>query len=429
MKSIKTIRVKMWGTIVGYLHQDDNGMVGFQYDEEFLKSNIEISPVKMPLSAVTYSFPSLSERTFHGLPGMVADSLPDKFGNIVIRRYLERQGRTADSLSVIEKLCYTGKRGMGALEYEPAQELAVSDEAIELDALTKLASEILSEKEQIHLIENDKLIAQLMECGSSVGGARAKALIAWNPETREIRSGQINAGDGFEYWLLKFDNIRNNKDKDSTPDDGEYTRIEYAYYLMALDAGIEMSECRLYEENGSAHFMTKRFDRKGKKSEKLHMQSLCALAHMDFNSPREYSYEEAFAVMKQMKLPYSNFVQLFTRMVFNEYARNFDDHTKNISFLMNKKGEWSLSPAYDVTFSYRKDSIWVNAHQMLINGKADNITTDDILKVAEKAGIKKSEALKITEQVKASVHKWEDFAVKAGLSEQGTKRIKAFLDI
>lgn len=419
----------MWGTAVGYLHQDDNGMVGFQYDEEFLKSNIEISPVKMPLSAATYSFPSLNEETFHGLPGMVADSLPDKFGNIVINRYLESQGRTADSLSVIEKLCYTGKRGMGALEYEPSQELTSMNETVDLDALTKLASEILSEKEQIHIEKNDNLMAQLMECGSSVGGARAKTLIAWNPKTNDIRSGQINAGKGYEYWLLKFDNIKNNKDKDSRPDDGEYTKVEYAYYLMALDAGIKMSECRLYKENGSAHFMTKRFDRNGAKGEKLHMQSLCALAHMDFNSPRMYSYEEAFAVMKQLKLPYSDFVQLFRRMVFNEYAKNYDDHTKNISFLMDKKGVWSLSPAYDITFSYRKDSIWVSAHQMLINGKSDNITREDMLKVAEKAGIKKSDAVKIIERVINSVSKWEEFAEKSGMTEYTKKRIKDFLKV
>lgn len=429
MKNVNTVRVKMWGTTVGYLHQDDNGMVGFQYDEEFLKSNIEISPVKMPLSTVTYSFPSLREETFHGLPGMVADSLPDKFGNIVINRYLESQGRTADSLSVIEKLCYTGKRGMGALEYEPSQELTSMNETVDLDALTKLASEILSEKEQIHIEKNDNLMAQLMECGSSVGGARAKTLIAWNPETNDIRSGQINAGKGYEYWLLKFDNIKNNKDKDSRPDDGEYTKVEYAYYLMALDAGIEMSECRLYKENGSAHFMTKRFDRKGVKGEKLHMQSLCALAHMDFNSPRVYSYEAAFAVMKQLKLPYNDFVQLFRRMVFNEYAKNYDDHTKNISFLMDKKGVWSLSPAYDITFSYRKDSIWVSAHQMLINGKSDNITKEDMLKVAEKAGIKKSDAVKSIEQVINSVSKWEAFAEKTGMSEYNIKRIKDFFNV
>lgn len=429
MPNVNTVRVKMWGTTVGYLHQDDNGMVGFQYDEEFLKSNIEISPVKMPLSTATYSFPSLREETFHGLPGMVADSLPDKFGNIVINRYLESQGRTADSLSVIEKLCYTGKRGMGALEYEPSKELTSMNETVDLDALTKLASEILSEKEQIHIEKNDNLMAQLMECGSSVGGARAKTLIAWNPETNDIRSGQIDAGQGYEYWLLKFDNIKNNKDKDSRPDDGEYTKVEYAYYLMALDAGIEMSECRLYKENGSAHFMTKRFDRKGVKGEKLHMQSLCALAHMDFNSPRVYSYEEAFSVMKQLKLPYGDFVQLFRRMVFNEYAKNYDDHTKNISFLMDKKGVWSLSPAYDITFSYRKDSIWVSAHQMLINGKSDNITKEDMLKVAEKAGIKKSDAVKSIEQVINSVSKWEAFAEKTGMSEYNIKRIKDFLNV
>ncbi|MBR3956090.1 MAG: type II toxin-antitoxin system HipA family toxin [Clostridia bacterium] len=417
----------MWGTTVGYLHQADNGMVGFQYDEEFLKSNIEISPIKMPLSTATYIFPALPEQTFHGLPGMVADSLPDKFGNTVINRYLESQGRTADSLSVIEKLCYTGKRGMGALEYEPSQELTTMDQTIDLDALTKLASEILSEKEQIHIEKNDNLMAQLMECGSSVGGARAKTLVAWNPETNDIRSGQIRAGKGYEYWLLKFDNIKNNKDKDSRPDDGEYTKVEYAYYLMALDAGIEMSECRLYKENGSAHFMTKRFDRKGIKGEKLHMQSLCALAHMDFNSPRVYSYEEAFAVMKQLKLPYNDFTQLFRRMVFNEYAKNYDDHTKNISFLMDKKGTWSLAPAYDMTFSFRKDSIWVSAHQMLINGKSDNITEDDMLKVAGKVGIKKSDAVKIMEQMKNSVSKWEAFAVKAGMSEHNMKKIKDFL--
>lgn len=419
----------MWGTNVGYLHQDDNGMVGFQYDEEFLKSSIEISPIKMPLSTVTYTFPALPEQTFHGLPGMVADSLPDKFGNIVISRYLESQGRTADSLSVIEKLCYTGKRGMGALEYEPSQELTTMNETVDLDALTKLASEILSEKEQIHIEKNDNLMAQLMECGSSVGGARAKTLIAWNPETNDIRSGQINAGKGYEYWLLKFDNIKNNKDKDSRPDDGEYTKVEYAYYLMALDAGIEMSECRLYKENGSSHFMTKRFDRKGIKGEKLHMQSLCALAHMDFISPRVYSYEEAFAVMKQLKLPYSDFVQLFRRMVFNEYAKNYDDHTKNISFLMDKKGVWSLSPAYDITFSYKKDSIWVSAHQMLINGKSDNITKEDMLKVAEKAGIKKSDAVKSIEQIINSVSKWKYFAEKSGMTERNIKRIKDFLNV
>lgn len=418
------VQVKLWGTTIGYLLQEENGIVGFQYDEDFVRSGIEVSPIKMPLSNRTYSFPALAEETFHGLPGMVADSLPDKFGTIVINRYLESQGRSADSLSIIEKLCYTGKRGMGALEYEPAQEIKFADDKVDIDALTKLASDILSAKEEFHIQKNDKMMAQLMESGSSVGGARAKTLIAWNPKTNDIRSGQIDAGDGYEYWLLKFDNIKNNRDKDSVPDDGEYTRIEYAYYLMAKAAGIEMSECRLYKENGSAHFMTKRFDRKGEKGEKLHMQSLCALAHMDFNIPRKYSNEEAFYVMKQLKLPYGDFLQLFKRMVFNEYAKNFDDHTKNISFLMDKRGVWSLAPAYDITFSYKKDSIWVSAHQMLINGKADEITENDLLKVADVAGIKKSDARKCIDDVRQAVIKWEMFAQEAGLSEFNMKRIK-----
>ena len=424
MKRTNTVRVKMWGSTVGYLHQEENGIVGFQYDEDFIGSGIGISPIKMPLSDLTYSFPALPEQTFHGLPGMVADSLPDKFGTIVINKYLESQGRTPDSLSVIEKLCYTGRRGMGALEYEPSKELVSIQDSIDIDALTRLASDILSEKENFHIEKNDNMMAQLMECGSSVGGARAKTLIAWNPETNDIRSGQIDAGDGYEYWLLKFDNIKNNRDKDSAPDDEEYTKIEYAYYLMATAAGIQMSECRLYRENGGAHFMTKRFDRRGEKGEKVHMQSLCALAHMDFNSPRIYSYEDAFSVMKQLRLPYQDFLQLFKRMVFNEYAKNYDDHTKNISFLMDKKGVWSLTPAYDVTFSYRKDSIWVSAHQMLINGKANKISKEDFLKVAEKVDIKKVDALKCIEEVLDSVSKWEEFAREAGLSKSNCQRVK-----
>ena len=225
MNNIDTVQVKMWGTVIGYLHQEDNGLIGFQYDQDFIKSNIQISPIKMPLSDKTYLFPNLAENTYKGLPGMVADSLPDKFGNIVIKRYLEDQGRTEDDLSVIERLCYTGKRGMGALEYEPAvSELDINDE-IDIDALTKLAADILSAKENVHYKKNKNLMAQLMESSSSVGGARAKTLIAWNPKTNDIRSGQVMAGKGYEYWLLKFGDIENNRDKDTNPDDKEYTKI------------------------------------------------------------------------------------------------------------------------------------------------------------------------------------------------------------
>ncbi len=426
---IRTVKVKLWGTTIGYLHRQDNEMIGFQYDENFIPSGIQISPLKMPLSNATYSFPTLPEETFSGLPGMLADSLPDKFGNIVIKHYLESQGRTEDSLTVLEKLCYTGKRGMGALEYEPATDIVDVDEEIDIDALTKLAADILSERENLNLKYNDNMIAQLMQGSSSVGGARAKTLIALNPETNDVRSGQISAGEGFEYWLLKFDDIANNRDKDKKPDNKEYTRIEYAYYLMAKNAGIEMSECRLLRENGRAHFMTKRFDRNGATGEKLHMQSLCAIAHMDFNSPRMYSYEDAFDVMRQLNLPHNDFVQLYKRMIFNECAKNYDDHTKNIAFLMNKKGVWSLSPAYDVTFSYNKNSTWVNAHQMLINGKSDGITKDDFMSVAKKSGIKKTEAEKCISQIKKAVSEWKNVAEEAGLSMKKAERIQSYFNL
>ena len=421
---VRTVMVKLWGTPIGYLHRMDNGLIGFQYDDRFLTSGIEVAPLRMPLSKITYSFPSLSEETFKGLPGMVADSLPDKFGNIVIKKYLESIGRTEDSLTVLERLCYTGERGMGALEYEPAAEIGSTPDKIDIDALTKLASDILSEKENLHVRHDERMIAQLMQSGSSVGGARAKTLIAWNPATGDIRSGQINAGPGYEYWLLKFDDVKNNKDKDPEPDGGEYTKIEFAYYLMAREAGIRMSDCRLYQENGRAHFMTKRFDRIGNKGEKLHMQSLCAMAHMDFNTPRVYSYEDAFRVMRELQLPYQDSLQLLKRMIFNEYAKNFDDHTKNIAFLMDKKGVWSLAPAFDMTFSYRKDSVWVSEHQMLINGKSGEITKEDFLTVAKMAGIKKNDAAECEEAVHAAVSKWASFAETSGLSKEKADRIR-----
>jgi serine/threonine-protein kinase HipA len=423
----RTVKVILWGTPIGYLHQMDNGLIGFQYDEFFLNSGIEVSPLKMPLSKLTYSFPSLSEQTFKGLPGMVADSLPDKFGNIVIKNYLKSLGRDESSLSVIERLCYTGKRGMGALEYEPNIDIGNTTDEIDLDALTKLASEILSEKEKIHIKYDEQMIAQLMQSGSSVGGARAKTLIAWNPQTNDIRSGQISAGAGYEYWLLKFDDVKNNKDHDAEPDDGEYTKIEYAYYLMAKSAGIEMNECRLFKENGRSHFMTKRFDRIDKTGEKIHMQSLCAIAHMDFNVPREYSYSDAIRVMRELRLPHNDYLQLYKRMLFNDYAKNYDDHTKNIAFLMNKKGVWSLAPAFDVTFSFRKDSIWVSEHQMLINGKSSDISANDYLSVANDAGIKKSEAADAEEQIREAISKWDYYAEAAELTKSKTDIINEML--
>lgn len=419
----RTVRVNLWGTPIGYLHVMENGLIGFQYDERFIESGVEVSPLVMPLSGETYSFAALPERTFRGLPGMLADSLPDRFGNAVIKKYLESQGRAGELLSAAEQLCYTGKRGMGALEYEPAVNIGSHSERIDIDALTRLASEILSEKESIHINQDDHMIAQLMQSGSSVGGARAKTLIAWNPVTGDIRSGQISAGAGYEYWLLKFDDIKNNKDRDSEPDEGGYTQIEYAYYLMAKAAGIEMNECRLYEENGRHHFVTRRFDRVGTNGEKLHMQSLCAIAHMDFNAPRIYSYSDAFRVMRELGLPYHDFLQLYRRMIFNDYAKNYDDHTKNIAFLMNKKGVWCLAPAFDMTFAYREGSLWVSEHQMLINGKSRNITNADYLAVAKDAGLRKGEAAACEQEVREAVSKWGSFAEEAGITRKKAQTI------
>lgn len=424
MSFVPAVEVKLWGSTIGYLHQKENRLIGFRYDEDFLLSGIEISPLKMPLSTKEYMFPRLPEETYHGLPGLVADSLPDRFGNMVLQRFAESQGRTADDLSPLERLCYTGKRGMGALEYAPMIDMPFTgDERIHIDELTKLASDVLSNKTDIHLQSNGHLISQLMECSSSVGGARAKALIAWNEDTNEVRSGQIDAGKGFDYWLLKFGALQNNKDKENSYDDREYTKIEYAYHLMALASGINMSECRLFEENGISHFMTKRFDRIGERGEKVHMQTLCALAHMDFNSPRTYSYEEAFIIMAQMKLPIEDIEQLFRRMVFNNKAKNFDDHTKNISYLMDKKGVWRLSPAYDITYSYSKNGIWTNAHQMLINGKSAGIENADFLQTAKIAGISKNRAEDIITDVTTVVSQWENYASAANLSEFNYKRI------
>lgn len=421
MSSVNDVKVVLWGTTIGYLHKFENSIIGFQYDKDFLSSGIELSPIKMPLSNIVYSFPALPEETFHGLPGLVADSLPDKFGTAVINRYLESIGKNGGELSVIEKLCYTGKRGMGALEYEPAQILPIANGNSDIDALASLAEEILSNKKKLSFSADNNLIANLMESGSSVGGARAKTLISWNPNTNEVRSGQIETTTDFEYWLLKFGNIKNNKDKDTLADKSEYTKVEYAYYLMAKAAGIQMSECRIYKENGASHFMTKRFDRKN--GEKLHMQSLGAIAHMNFNSPRTNSYEETFSIMRKMKLSYTEMVELYRRMVYNDFARNFDDHVKNISFLMNKKGEWNLAPAYDITFSYDPGSIWVNSHQILINGKARDISKEDLLEVACSAGIRKVDAKRCIEQVCEAVNNWKLFAREAELSENYEKHI------
>jgi serine/threonine-protein kinase HipA len=334
----------------------------------------------MPLSDRVYEFPALPDITFHGLPGLLADSLPDKFGNALINAWLATQGRAPDSFGAIERLCYTGTRGMGALEFEPGLGPKPRKATkIQIDALVALASEVLTHRNRLAgsfvAPARKKALNDILRVGTSAGGARAKALIAWNPNTNEVRSGQIAAGDGFDYWLLKFDGVSGNKDKEMDDPKG-YGTIEYAYHLMAKAAGIGMSECRLLEENGRRHFMTRRFDRLAG-GEKLHMQSLGALAHFDFNQAGVYSYEQALLTIRQLRLPMASVEQQFRRMVFNIVARNQDDHVKNIAFLMTKQGEWSLAPAFDVIYSYSPSGQWTATHQMTMNGKQDGFTMAD----------------------------------------------------
>ena len=424
---INTAEVMLWGTRVGILHHPAAvSHISFEYDKDFLRSGINLSPLKMPLSDRIYSFPELVGGSFHGAPGLVADSLPDKFGNSIIERWLSEQGKSINEFGVIDRLCYTGKRGMGALEYVPsAGPVMNSEDPIVIQKMVDFASEILSSRNKINILQDDANYGQLLQLGTSAGGARAKALIAWNEKTREIKSGQIEAGDGFEYWLMKFDGVSKNGDH-NLKDGVEYTIIEYAYYLMAIDSGIEMYECRIYEDNGLHHFMTKRFDRMGNK--KIHMQTLGALSHIDYNVPGLCSYEQAARYMREIGISQKEIEQFYRRMVFNVLLVNQDDHVKNVSFLMDKQGRWRLAPAYDITFSYNLNNIWLKAHQMLINGKSENITYSDLIESAEKMGIRKTVAERTITEILDIAKNCDKYFDKVGLKEMSTNKIQKVIN-
>ena len=422
--------VYLWGTRIGAVYQDNVFSTPvFSYDPEFIKSGIEVAPITMPLRDQVYSFPGLPKETFHGLPGLLADSLPDKFGTKLIERYLSDRGRDIQSLTAVERLLYTGKRGMGALEYVPAVDYASSDDSsIDIDALVNLASEILTDRENLHIRGDEHAMEQIINVGTSAGGARAKAVVAWNPDTNDIRSGQVDAGSGYEYWLIKFDGVSNNKDKGEKADGTVYTRIEYAYYLMAELAGIDMSKCRLYEESGNYHFMTKRFDRT-ESGEKLHMQSLGAMAHYDYNTPGIYSYEQAYSIMNKIGLGQKEAEQLFRRMIFNIYARNQDDHVKNISFLMDKTGHWHLSPAYDITYANDEANRWLARHQMTINGKTENFSIDDLIECGKHMNLSKGKIYEIMSDVSDALNLWASCAEKSFVGEKEMEYIKKHFNI
>lgn len=421
--------VELWGTRIGAVAlSDSSGVAAFEYDPAFLASGIQLAPLMMPLAERVYSFPELPRRTFRGLPGLLADSLPDRFGNNLINAWLARQGRTPESFDAVERLCYTGQRGMGALEFRPAQgPSAQTSGSIQIAELVALASEILSQQQGLATSfqdpEREEALQTILRVGTSAGGARAKALIAWNPSTGEVRSGQLEAPPGFSHWLLKFDGVSGNKDKELDDPQG-YGLIELAYSRMARAAGISMSDCRLLEENGRSHFMTRRFDRDDA-GNKLHMQSLGALAHFDYNEPGSYSYEQAFLVMRQLQLPMRELEEQVRRMVFNLVARNQDDHVKNIAFLMDRAGQWSLSPAFDITWSFNPAGDWTATHQMTVNGKRDQFTRADLLAAGRSAQLKRGRAEAIAEEVIAAVRDWPRHAADAGVPEDRYRQIQA----
>lgn len=408
--------VKIWGELVGAVAWDEKtGLASFEYDPKFKKLNWDLAPLKMPINSEKriISFPELRKNinaefdTFKGLPGLLADVLPDKYGNQLINMWLAQQGRPQESMNPVEMLCFIGSRGMGALEFEPATiKESKKTFSIEIDSLVDIAQKMLLKREAFVtnlLKEEEKAVMEILKIGTSAGGARPKALIAHNEKTGEVRSGQTKAPNGFEHWLIKLDGV---SDVQLGASKG-YGRVEMAYYNMAIACGIEMMFSKLLEENGRAHFMTKRFDREGGET-KHHIQTFCAVKHFDFNLVNSFSYEQLFQTMRELKLSYQDTEQMFRRMVFNVIARNCDDHTKNFSFRLKKEGKWELAPAYDVCHAYRPGSEWVSQHALSINGKRKDITKEDLMVIGESIKCKKSAG--IIEEINDTVNQWQKFA-------------------
>ncbi len=419
--------VMLWGRRIGAVSWDEARALGvFQYEPEFVGAGIEVAPLKMPTREAPYEFPALRKETFKGLPGMLADALPDKFGNRLIDAWLAETGRSADRFSPVDRLCYIGNRGIGALEFEPTVRKATRSKKLEVAQLVDLANRVLDERE--NLVgrfggEDDAgAMEDILSVGTSAGGARAKAVLAWNRETGEFRSGQVKVDEGYEHWLLKFDGVSNNRDKELADPQG-FGKIEYAYHLMAKETGIDMSECRLHHEGGRSHFMTRRFDRDGR-GRKVHMQSLGAIQHFDFNDPASYSYEQAILTIRDLGLGMDVVEQQYKRAVFNVVARNQDDHVKNISFLMDRSGSWRLSPAYDVAYSYNPSGIWTRDHQMSLAGKRNDFTHGDLMEFASNAGLKPARARQVIEDVVGSVAQWPWHAEEADVEPSDISRIE-----
>jgi serine/threonine-protein kinase HipA len=430
---VDAAEVRIWGQTVGAVRWDaEKALAYFQYNDAFLRQGYNLAPLKMPLQqgSQIYSFPELRPAkdeevaTFKGLPGLLADSLPDRYGSEIINLWLAKNGRKPNSMNPVEQLCFIGKRGMGALEFEPSKGQASQKSfSIEINSLVQAAQKMLAQKSNFETNlkkEEQQALTEILKIGTSAGGARPKAVIAYNPKTGEVKSGQTLAPKNFEHWLLKLDGVSDTQFGNSHG----YGRVEYAYYLMAKDCGITMMESRLLEENGRAHFMTKRFDR-SENATKHHLQTFCGLQHFDYNKLYSYSYEQLFLTMRALRLSYPEAEQMFRRMVFNVMATNYDDHTKNFSFLLSQGESWKLAPAYDVCYSYNPANNWVNKHTLSLNGKHKNINLTDLLTLAEANSVKKPE--QIIREIKAVVEQWSYYAQKAHVGDVLHKHIQTNL--
>jgi len=413
---VDVAEIKIWDEPVGAVRWDfDQQLASFQYDNRFLNKGYDLSPLKMPLQNGNriYSFPELRKAkaenidTFKGLPGLLSDSLPDKYGNQLINIWLAQNGRPADSMNPVEQLCFIGSRGMGALEFEPAQLKSNKNTfAIEIKSLVDIAKKMLTERESFVAnisVDEQQAMKEILKIGTSAGGVRPKAVIAFNKKTKEVRSGQTNTPKGFEHWIIKLDGVSGAQFGDSLG----WGRVEYAYHLMAKECGIEMTECELFEENNRAHFMTKRFDRESNNT-RHHIQTLCGIQHFNYNNLYGYSYEQVFQTMRLLRLTYPEAEQMFRRMVFNVLATNCDDHTKNFAFRLKQGEKWELAPAYDLCYAYDSNNIWVSQQSLSINGKHKAITKDDLMTIAKANNIKKGE--KIISEINEIVKNWKDFA-------------------
>lgn len=417
--------VMLWGRRIGAVTWDADRSVGiFQYDPDFIHAGVQVSPIVLPVRETPYLFPALNPQTFKGLPGLVCDSLPDTFGNALIDVWLADEGLPRDYFNPVDRLCYVGNRGIGALEFSPAIRNEWRGE-VKVSQLTDIINRVFDDRSSLigRLTGKDDRDAldSVLSVGTSAGGARAKAVLAWNPETGQFRSGQIDAPAGFEHWLLKFDGVSGDRDREMADPHG-YGLIEYAYYLMAQQVGIQMSECRLHHEANRSHFMTRRFDR-DIDGRKIHMQSLGALRHFDFNQSGSYAYEQVMQTIRELGLKMSVIEQQFRRAVFNIVGRNQDDHVKNIAFLMDQSGQWSLSPAYDMVYAYNPSGLWTRDHQMSIVGKRNNFEIQDLLQFAESSGLKKSTARGIIAEIVSVVTDWPLFAKQADIDRKTIARI------